>query len=429
MDKDELNSLRIDRGPEASGTRRSRRWPWALAGAVVVIAGAGIAGWRVLRAQPVAVDTVVVAPNAPAVSGGGGASVLNATGYVVAQLSSTVSSQITGQITQVIVNEGERVRDGQILARLDDRTQQAAVATATSQLDADQAEVAKARAQLALDETTLRRTQVMAEQHMVSAADLDNAQSQVTIDRASVAAAQGQIQVDRDALDAARIQLAYTVIRAPFAGVVTEKYAHPGEMISPAAVGGYTKTGICQLVDMNSLEIDVDVNESYIQRVRNGMRVEAVLDAYPDWRIPAHVISIVPTADREKATVKVRIAFDKLDPRILPDMGVQVWFYDAPAPGAAAGDDPGGAVASRPADTRAAGGSVTVPESAVQGRGDASYVFTVVDSHAHRQSVTVGATLNDRVTVLSGLAAGDVVITHAEKPLADGTPVKPRSTG
>lgn len=421
MDKTDLDSLRIDRDPEHRAGGR-RRWPWILTAAVVAAAGAGIGGWQVLRAQPITVATLTVEPDAaagPAASNG--ASVLNASGYVVAELSSTVSSEITGQITQVVANEGEHVKKGQILARLDDRSQQAAVATAQSQLKADLAGVAKARAQLDRDLLTLQRTQTMASQHLMSTADLDNAKSQVAIDRAALAAAEGQIQVDRDALESARIQLAYTVIRAPFAGVVTEKYAHPGEMISPAAVGGYTKTGICRLVDMSSLEIDVDVNESFIHRVQEGMPVEAALDAYPNWRIPGHVISIVPTADRQKATVKVRIAFNRLDPRILPDMGVQVWFYDSP---------PAGATAATAAVSNHAGTTTfTVPQSAILGSGETHYVFTVVDAHAHRQAVTTGAAANDKVTVLDGLTAGDVVVTHSEKPLTNGVAVRLKNAG
>ncbi|HYW75094.1 MAG TPA: efflux RND transporter periplasmic adaptor subunit [Gammaproteobacteria bacterium] len=419
MDKGELDSLRIDREATARPANR-RRWPWLLVAAFVAAAGAGIGGWQMLRAAPVAVQTVTVESSAPESMGTGGASVLNASGYVVALLASTVSSQITGQITEVVAEEGEHVRKGEILARLDDQAQKATVAKAANQLDTDHANVAKAGAQLERDVLNLRRVQAMAAQHLTSTSDLDDAQSQVAIDKASLAAAQGQLKVDRDALDSAKIQLGYTVIRAPFAGVVTEKYAHPGEMISPAAVGGYTKTGICRLVDMHSLEIDVDVNESYIHRVKKGMRVEAALDAYPNWRIPAHVISIVPTANRQKATVKVRIAFDKLDPRILPDMGVQVWFYDAPRA------KPSSTVATAAPTTAQ---SFSVPRSAIRGSGSSSYVFTVVDAHAHKQTVKTGAISGGKVTVLGGVSAGDVVITHADKPLANGMPVRLKQSG
>ncbi len=420
MDKGELNSLRIDREAEARPTGRGHR-PWVLVAVLVVIVGAGIGGWQVLRAKPVTVSTVTIKSSAPTSVNSGGASVLNASGYVVALLASTVSSQITGQITEVVTDEGERVKKGQILARLDNQSQKAAVAKAANQLDTDHANVDKARAQLQRDVLNLRRVQAMAAQHLTSTSDLDDAQSQVAIDKASLAAAQGQLKVDRDVLDSARIQLGYTVIRAPFAGVVTEKYAHPGEMISPAAVGGYTKTGICRLVDMHSLEIDVDVNESYIHRVKKGMRVEAALDAYPNWRIPAHVISIVPTADRQKATVKVRIAFDKLDSRVLPDMGVQVWFYDS-------AHSAESTVATN-AENAVARPGFTVPRSAIRGSGSSSYVFTVVDAHAHKQTVKTGALSGGQVTVLGGLSAGDIVITHSDKPLANGMPVRPGKAG
>jgi len=418
MDKSELDALKIEREPEPG---RRRRWPWLVGLVAAVAAAAGVGSVEFLHAAPVTVETVTVTPKTNAdPAGASGASVLNASGYVVAELSSTVSSQITGQITQVLATEGEHVKKGQVLARLDDRSQKASVASARSQLETDRAEVQRNEAQLHQDMTTLHRTRALAGKHMVSDAALDKAQSQVQIDKASLAAARARVQGDRDALESAKVQLENTVIRAPFAGVVTGKYAHPGEMISPAAVGGYTKTGICQLVDMSSLEIDVDVNETYIHRVHNGMRVKATLDAYPDWRIPAHVIGIVPTADRQKATVKVRIAFDKLDPRILPDMGVQVWFYKGKT---------GQRQASADSGTHPGRPAITVPQDAVHGSGHESYVYTVVDSHARRQPVTTGGTADDRVTVTGGLDAGDVVVTHADKPLKNGTAVRRKQAG
>src|SRR6185503_10582472 len=199
-----------------------------------------------------------------------------------------------------------------------------------------------------------------------------------------------------------------TEIRAPFAGVVTSKNAQPGEMISPmSAGGGFTRTGICTLVDMASLEFEVDVNEAYINRVRPGQPAEGVLDAYPDWRIPAHVITIVPTADRQKATVMVRIAIDVRDPRILPDMGVKVSFVEPRREGAPAAR------------------AVTVPKAALRRDGEADVVLVVTaEERLERRAVQVADTTGDLVKLAAGLGAGERVVIEGPATLKDGDRVR-----
>ncbi len=400
--KDALNALKIDRDAPAKPPRRPVWWLAALSLvlAVIVIAIA----WWMFQPKAVAVQTVTVAVQGGDAPGG---SILNASGYVVAQEQATVSSQITGMIDAVYVDEGMHVKKDQVLARLDDSAARAAVATAESQLQADQALVAQNQAQLLKDEQNLTRTQTLAKQGLLSQADLDNAQAAVDMDQATLEHAHGQVKVDQDGLRSSKIFLDYTVIRAPFPGVVTEKYAHPGEMISPAAVGGFTKTGICMLVDMKSLEIDVDVNEAYIQRVHDGQPVDAVLDAYPSWHIPANVISVVPTANKEKATVKVRIAFDKLDPRILPQMGVQVWFY-----------------AEKGEKSQPQAATISIPQTAVHGSGTSQYVYVVEQGRAKQQKVKTLPAANDQATVLSGLGGGEQLVVSSKSPLHDGEKVQ-----
>ena len=400
--KDALNALKIDR--DAPARPATRRGGW-IGGALLTVAVILVAaGWWWFHPQAVTVQTMSVAVQGGDSSGG---SILNASGYVVAQQQATVSSQVTGMINAVYVEEGVHVKKGQVLARLDDSAARATVATAASQLQADQALVAQNQAQLLKDQQNLTRTITLAKQGLLSQSDLDSAQAAVAIDQADLEHAQGQVKVDRDNLRSSNIYLDYTVIRAPFSGVVTEKYAHPGEMISPAAVGGFTKTGICMLVDMRSLEIDVDVNEAYIQRVHDGQPVDAVLDAYPNWHIPAHVISVVPTANQEKATVKVRIAFDKLDARILPQMGVQVWFY------AQASKNP------EPQVTR-----IEIPQSAVHGGSGGQYVYLVERGHVKRQSVKTLPASNNQLTVLSGLRGGEQLVVSSKATLHAGESVQ-----
>lgn len=403
--KDALNALKIDRDAERSPSRGRRGW---LVGGLLAVAAVVIAvvlTWWFSQPHAVLVQTQTVA-----VQGGdtGGGSILNASGYVVAQQQATVSSQITGMISAVYAQEGMRVKQGEVLARLDDRAARASVAAAASQLLADQALVAQNRAQLLKDRQNLRRTATLAKQHLMSQSDLDNAKAAVDMDRATLDHALGQVKMDQDNLRLANIGLDYTVIRAPFSGVVTEKYAHPGEMISPAAVGGFTQTGICTLVDMKSLEIDVDVNEAYIQRVHNNMRVDAVLDAYPNWHIPAHVISVVPTADKEKATVKVRIAFDKLDPRILPQMGVQVWFY----------------AEQNNTNAQPSVATISIPQSAIHGSGANQYVYLVQQGHVKQQGIKTLPAANNQVTVLSGLNGGETLVVSSASALHDGETVR-----
>lgn len=402
--KDALQALKIDRDPvpPASGTRPIWRWV-----AIIAAIGVGLAvlGGFLLYPRAVSVHTEPVVVEGAGSSGAG--SVLNASGYVVAEQQATVSSQITGMIRAVYVEEGMRVTKGEVLARLKDSAALASTAAAASQLRADRALVAQSKAQLFKDKRALSRTVILATQHLLSQSDLDNAEAAVNIDRADLAHARGQVQVDADNLRLARIELDYTVIRAPFSGVVTDKYAHPGEMISPAAVGGFTKTGVCMLVDMKSLEVDVDVNEAYIQRVYAGQRADAVLDAYPNWHIPAHVISVVPTANEEKATVKVRIAFNKLDPRILPQMGVQVWFYAKSR--------------STPATllTR-----IEIPRSALHGSAGSEYVYLVEHGRVTRQAVKILSAPDGEVTVLAGLRGGERLVVSARARLHAGERVR-----
>lgn len=394
--RDTLSALKIDREQEPE--HHGRLWLTVPAVALVVVA-CGAAGWWWTRSQPVTVHTITVP------SGGGApGTTLNASGYVVAQQQATVAAEITGMVTAVYVTEGDRVAAGQVLAQLDDSAAQATVKQAQSQLAADSTVPAEFQAQLVRDRRTLERTRALIDANAVSALSLDTAVAAVGVDEAELAHAVGQVAVDEKTLAYDQTQLSFTVIRAPFAGIVTERYAHPGEMISPEAVGGFTQTGICKVVDMHSLEIDVDVNEAYVERVHAGQQVEAVLDAYPDWTIPAHVIGVVPTANEQKATVKVRIAFDRLDPRILPQMGVQVRFLAA------------GAVTASPL--------IRLPQSVLRRDAGGDYVFAVEDGHAVRRAVSVRPGAGGMMLVRAGLAGGERIVASADGAVKDGEEVR-----
>ncbi|MEZ5532459.1 MAG: efflux RND transporter periplasmic adaptor subunit [Steroidobacteraceae bacterium] len=394
-----LGQLRIDRSEEDVSTLR----PW-LAGGLVVLAmiAAGALWWWRSANAPIAVQVAVAA--APAAQGSGAATVLQATGYVTARRQATVSAQITGKLTEVLIEEGEHVEAGQVLARLESRTQRAALAQADAQLAEARARVGQYASELEQAQRDYARQQDLVARKLVAAQSVESARTQVESLAAQLAAQREAVQVADAQRRSAQVALDYTTVRAPFAGVVIAKAAQVGEIVSPlSAGGGFTRTGIGTLVDMDSLEVEVDVNEAYINRVVANGPAQAVLDAYQDWTIPAHVIAIIPTADRGKATVKVRIGLDRKDPRILPDMGVRVSFL--------AGGAPEGSIAP-PA-------GVLVPSSAVASRGDAHVVFVVDDGHARAQPVKPGQPFGDLI-LIEGLEAGTKVVREPGRDLADG---------
>jgi RND family efflux transporter MFP subunit len=378
-----------------------------LAAAFVMVAllAAG-AGFLLLRGHGFEVEAATAAPPAAAA---GPAAILQATGYVTARRQATVSAQITGALKEVLIEEGERVRAGQVLARLDDTAQQAALAQSAAQVQAAEALLTQYQAQLEQARRDLKRNQDLIDRHLVSQQALETAATQVATLAAQAASQVKQVELSKAAQRGAQVQLDYTTVRAPFSGVITAKAAQAGEIVSPiSAGGGFTRTGVGTIVDMDSLEIEVDVNEAYINRVRANQPAEAVLDAYPDWTIPAHVIAIVPTADRSKATVKVRIGIDQKDARILPDMGVRVSFLEEAA-------KTSGSDESRPR-------GVLVPAGAIVERGGHSTVFVIDGDHAHAVTVTAGQSYGD-LRLVDGVSSGARVVRVPPADMMDGARV------
>jgi len=404
--KEELASLKIDREARGGGSRPGL-WITVIL-LLAAVAGGAFYWWT--REPVVQVRTAEAAVR----TGAAGApnAVLNASGYVTARRRATVSSKVTGKVMEIFVEEGKAVKRGQVLARLDDSQLRAQQSVDQAQLAAAKTVAAENEARLKEAELTLGRRQQLVKDKVISKAELDSAEAEVESFRARIALAHQQVEVARRQLDARQADLNDMVVRAPFDGVAISKDAQPGEMISPvSAGGGFTRTGICTIVDMSSLEIEVDVSESYINRVKPGQPVEALLDAYPDWRIPSKVITSVPSADRQKATVKVRIGFDQLDPRMLPDMGVKVSFLADAAPVASA---------------ELARARVLVPKAAIRTVDGTSVVFVVRGDRVERRAVKPGGNDGDLVEVISGLTAGDRVVTEGVAALTDGARVKER---
>jgi RND family efflux transporter MFP subunit len=338
--------------------------------------------------------------------------VLDATGYVTARRAATVSAQITGALTDVLIEEGDHVQGGQVIAKLDDTAQRAQLAQAQAQLHAAEANRAQVQSQLGQSQRDAKRLNDMVGRKLVAEQQAEQARTVVATQTSQLAAASRQIDLALAAVRSAQVQLDYCTVHAPFTGVVIAKAAQVGEIVSPfSAGGGFTRTGVGTIVDMDSLEVEVDVNEAYINRVVAGHKVDSVLNAYPEWKIPSHVIAIIPTADRSKATVKVRIGLDSKDARIVPDMGVRVSFLE---------DQPTGQ-AQQPVVR-----GVLVPATALRKDGDKDIVFVVKEDKAQRRAVTVGGSIAEARQVLGGLSAGEAVVVDAPDGLKDGAKVETR---
>jgi RND family efflux transporter MFP subunit len=396
--KTELAGLKIDPGQRHSG---GRAVGWVVA-VLVVLAAVAAGAWWLTSERRLVVEAASVEARTTGVVAG---AVLNASGYVTARRRATVSSKMTGKVIEVNVEEGMRVRQGQVLARLDDSQIRAAYELAAAQRVGAQTAIEESEVRLRQAQLTLGRRQQLRSEGVVGQADVDDAQAEVDSLKARIVAARQQEEVAARQLALQKTQLDDTVIRAPFSGVAISKDAQPGEMVSPvSAGGGFTRTGISTIVDMSSLEIEVDVSESYINRVHPDQKATAVLDAYPDWQIPAHVITTIPSADRQKATVLVRLAFERLDPRILPDMGVKVAFHGTEQPAASTG-----------------GAVILAPRTAVRIDGGSSVVYAIgSEQRVERRAVKVGVEQGDKLEILSGLNGGERVVVSPPPELRDG---------
>jgi RND family efflux transporter MFP subunit len=402
----QLHQLRIDR---SGGPVDSRSWLWWGLGGVVLLALAGGGAFLGLRDAGVAVRAATARAVATDAASGAGTSLLDASGYVVARREATVSAKITGKVTELLIEEGQHVNMDEIVARLDDSNTAAALAQAKAQVAQAEATLRAAKT-AAMDAKPLYdRQKRLQGQGWVSAEALDTQRASYDAAETSLAVAEQTLAVARTAFDVAQRNEDDTIVRAPFTGIITVKAAQPGEIVSPFSTGGFTRTGIGTIVDMDSLEVEVDVSENFINRVHAKQPAIVKLNAYPDWQIPAEIIAVIPTADRSKATVKVRVGFKVKDPRILPEMGVRVAFLsDAPAPSDAA---------PKPA-------GIVVPSEAVQGSGDTGTVFVLHDNIVERRTVRLGGKSENGQTILSGLGAGERVAIGDFAKLGEGTKIR-----
>jgi len=394
-DRPDLSALRIDEHARRGPQRHGRRVLVIVAVGVLAVGGTGYA---LLREQVPEVQTAIVRADK-----GGRPALLNASGYVTPRRRATVAAKITARVNEIYAEEGMRVETGQVLARLDDSDAKVRLTAAIADRDATAAALGDLQVNLTNAERELKRNEELFQRRLIAEQQIDTARLAVDSFKARILLARQQIRAADARIRMAEQDIDNCIVRAPFPGIVVSKDAQRGEMVSPiSAGGGFTRTGIATLVDMTSLEIEVDVNESYIARVRDGQPVTAILDAYPDWQIPGKVRTLIPTADRQKATVKVRASFDKLDPRILPDMGVKVTFL---------GDAPTAAPS---------GGRVLVPRTAIRDEGGKATVFLYRDGRVERRVVGLGQARGNDQEVIAGLADGDQIVTAGAKDLRDG---------
>jgi RND family efflux transporter MFP subunit len=402
--KADLGSLRIhDRHRSGGKTGKRLGYASAVLGAIVVIAGLAYA----FRNQTPAVEVVT----AQKPEAGGRSAILNASGYVTPRRRATIAAKITGRVTGVFFDEGTHVHAGQLLATLDDSDTKRALDSAKADRDASQAAIADFQVQLKFAQIQLRRADQLQKAGVQTQEQLDSASTNADSLKAKIELAKQQVQSSEARIREAQQAVDNCVINAPYDGIVVSKDAQVGEMVSPiSAGGGFTRTGIATIVDMNSNEIEVDVNESYIARVKDRQKVTAILDAYPNWEIPSHVRTVIPTADRQKATVKVRISFDKLDPRILPDMGIKVTFLS---------DEP-----VKKVDAAAPVVVALLPADAVHDESGKKVVFLVKNDRLERRAVSVGTTQGSQTEILSGIVAGDAVVVKGPANMQDGQAVQ-----
>jgi HlyD family secretion protein len=398
----DLGSLRIE-----DRHRSSSSWGKRLAiffGLLVVLGGLSGAVFTFWNPKPV-VEVAVVQKSADT---GGREALLNASGYVTPRRRATIAAKITGRVTGVFFDEGTHVSEGQLLATLDDSDARKALEAAKADYEASKAAIADFEVQLRNARIQLHRAEQLQSAGVQTQEQLDNARTNADSLQAKIALAQSQVISAETRIQEAQQAVDNCTIRAPYAGIVVSKDAQVGEMVSPvSAGGGFTRTGIATIVDMNSNEIEVDVNESFISRVHDGQPVTAVLDAYPDWQIPSRVRTIIPSADRQKATVKVRISFIKLDPRILPDMGIKVTFLGA----------------EQKKEAGAAAVAILIPQSAVRDENGKKIVFLVKDDKAERRAVTLGGSRGSDTEVIAGVGVGDTVVVKGPENLHDGQSV------
>lgn len=396
---DELQGLKIDKTAPV-GKRQRRRWPLiVLVGVVALLAGLALSG----RLGPsVMVETATVSQVYPTQT----FTILNASGYVVAQRKAAVAAKTTGRLEWLGVEEGSRVTAGQVLARLESRDTFAARDQAIAAVATAKANLEQARAELTDAERALRRQQELIKQGIVARAEFDAAETRALRAKSAVIAAEATVRGSDAARRGADIAYDYSLIRAPFDAVVLTKNADVGDIITPLGAAASAKAAVVTIADLGSLQVEVDVAEANVGKIKPGQPCEILLDALPEARFRGTVHTVVPTADRSKASVMVKVRFSERDPRVFPEMSAKVAFLERPATGP---------------DQQP---KTALPPTAVVELAGRKVVFLLKDGRAVATPVTLGQTIGEFVEVTGGVTAGAKLITKPLAKLRDGTRVK-----
>jgi HlyD family secretion protein len=399
----DLSGLKID--PNAKTVKKSGK-PWMLIGILAMLLILAFAAYGLLSAQKMEVTVMTVQnPGGHQIN-----SVLNASGYVTPRLRSTIAAKITGRVKEMLVEEGMKVKEGDVLARLDDSDAQASFHASEAERNASVSGLHELEINLDEAQKNLERIKTLKAEGIMDQQSLDKAQATADGLKARLEMTRDQVKAVEAKMKMAEIEIENCVIRAPFSGIAVSKDAQVGEVVSPVSSGGHTRTGISTIVDMTSLEIEVDVNESYISKVTIDQKVKATLDAYPDWIMDGKVRTIIPTADRQKATVKVRISFDQLDEKIIPDMGVKVAFLN------------GESEKKEASQVRA-----IVPKEVLRQARGKTVVYVVKTGKLEERVVTTGASGTSGIEILSGVMPGEQLVLSGPPTLRDGQAVHVQS--
>jgi RND family efflux transporter MFP subunit len=395
----DIGKLKIDRNLAPIRTSRRRKWAWLAGAAVAAIAGGA---WYAAQPHPVEVATTAVVTSYPSQQ----FVQLNATGYVVAQRKAAIASKATGRLEWLGVAEGSTVKAGEVIARLDNRDVVAQAQSAQAAVRAARASLESARAEERDASSQLKRNQNLVAQGFVSQASLDSVKMRAERAVAGVANAQAAISVAEANAQNAQVAVDYTLIRAPFDGVIVSKAANVGDMVTPFSSAVDSKGAVVNMVDMSTLEVEADVSEGSLAKVRVGQPCEITLDALPDARFRGHVSRMVPTVDRAKATVVTKVRFDAIDPRILPDMSAKVSFLAQEV----------SAEQQKPL--------LAVNPDALATRDGATVLFVVRDGKLAQVPVQRGATLGDVVAINGAVKTGEKAVLKPSADLGAGTPIK-----
>ena len=395
----DIGKLKIDRGLAPIRTSRRRKWLWLGSVAVAVIAGGA---WYAAQPHPVEVATTAVVTSYPSQQ----FVQLNATGYVVAQRKAAIASKATGRLEWLGVAEGSTVKAGEVIARLDNRDVVAQAQSAQAAVRAARASLESAKAEERDASSQLKRNQDLVVQGFVSQASLDSVKMRAERAVAGVANAQAAISVAEANAQNAQVAVDYTLIRAPFDGVIVSKAANVGDMVTPFSSAVDSKGAVVNMVDMSTLEVEADVSEGSLAKVRVGQPCEITLDALPDARFRGHVSRMVPTVDRAKATVVTKVRFDAIDPRILPDMSAKVSFL------------------AREVTAEQQKPLLAVNPDALAARGGATVLFVVRDGKVAQVPVQRGAALGDVVAIEGAVKPGEKAVLKPAAELKALMPVK-----